>query len=258
MELNVNDILTDLLRVHLHDAKLGIVVRGIRQINPVWVAETVAKTLNRQLAVAIIGYDASSSTVKSDVFGDGENGPAIEIATSIETAVGWRNRTGEYAKRILVFVPGEVDKLGSLRGLDTLTTRDLTLHLIQWVSERLARNTPQRRFWQALSDIAATLPFSMLLDFTQAVSAQPDNVNAIPTELWRLGLLEDNALLNAETNVGERLERNRELIAGIGQLSDKSRKRMNQVLQRAAGDQAALGQGRCHQRIQRCRRVQRG
>ena len=88
-------------------------------------------------------------------------------------------------------MPGEVDKLGSLQSLDTLTTRDMTLHLIRWASENAARNAPQRRFWQALEDIAATLPFSMLLDFTRVVAAQPDNVNAIPTELWRLGLLED-------------------------------------------------------------------
>lgn len=237
MELNVNDILTHLLCVNLPDAKLGVVVRGIQQIDPVQIAEAVAETLNRELVVAIIGYDASPSTVEGGVSEDDKNRTAIKIATSIETAVDWRNHAGDYAGRIMVFVPGEVDKLGSLRGLDILTTRDLTLHLIQWVSDRIVRNAPQRRFWQALANIAATLPFSMLLDFTRAVSAQPDNVNAIPTELWRLGLLEDSVLLNAETDVGDRLERNRELIAGIGQLSDKSRKRMNQVLRRAVGDQ---------------------
>lgn len=236
MELSVTGILTSLLCNRMSDAKLGIVVRGIRQIDPVQIAETVAWTLNRQLAIAVIGYDFAFQTSDNDVSEDGQNGPSLEIATTIETAVTWRNQTSDYAGRILVFVPGEVDKLGSLHSLDILTTRDLTVHLLRWACERAARNAPQRRFWQALEAIAATLPFSMLLDFTRVVAAQPDNVNAIPTELWRLGLLEDSALLNADVDISERLERNRELITAIGQLSDKSRKRMNQVLQRATGE----------------------
>jgi len=76
----------------------------------------------------------------------------------------------------------------------------------------------------------------MLLDYVRAVTAQPDNLNAITTEIWRLGLLEDHALLNAEVDVAERLDRNRELITAIGQLSDKSRRRMNQVLQQAQNE----------------------
>lgn len=233
MELNVNSILTDLLCKRMVDSKLGIVVRGVREIDPIQVAETVARTLNRQLAVAVIGYGTAYQISGFDSDDSDENHPSLEIASTIEVAVTWRNQANSYAGRILVFVPGEVDKLGSLQSLDTLTIRDMTLHLIDWVSGHVARNAPQRRFWDALRNIVATLPFSMLLDFTQIVAAQPENLNAIPTELWRLGLLEDLALLNSNVDVNERLDRNRELITAIGQLSDKSRKRMNQVLQRA-------------------------
>lgn len=229
MQLSVDDILIHLLCNRLPEAKLGLVVRGIRELDPVRVAATVAETLDRRLAVAVVGYNAPD-------FDDTRNGEAIELATRIESAVDWRNRSGEYAGRILVFVPGEVDKLGSLRGLDTVETRDLALHVIRWIKDRPPHNGPQRRFWQGLENTAATVPFNMLLDFISAVRTQPENVNAIPNELWRLGLLEDPALLNADADVEARLERNRELIAAIGQLSDKSRKRMNQVLQRAAGE----------------------
>lgn len=233
MELNVNSILTDLLCKRMVDSKLGIVVRGVHEIDPIQVAETVARILSQQLAVAVIGYGTHYETSDFDAADSDENRPSLEIASTIEAAVTWRNQANRYAGRILVFVPGEVDKLGSLQSLDALTIRDMTLHLIDWGSGHAARNAPQRKFWDALRNIAATLPFSMLLDFTRTVAAQPENLNAIPTELWRLGLLEDVALLNANVDVNERLDRNRELITAIGQMSDKSRKRMNQVLQRA-------------------------
>lgn len=235
MELSADGILTDLLCNRMPESKLGVVVRGVRQIDPIRVAETIAWTLKQQLAVAVIGYGTPSQTRDSDPADRNESRPPLEIASTIEAAVTWRNQASSYAGRILVFVPGDVEKLGSLHSLDALTMRDMTLHLIDWACRSAARNAPQRKFWDALKDIAATLPFSMLLDFTRVVAAQPDNLNAIPTELWRLGLLEDSALLNADVNVTERLERNRELIIAIGQLSDKSRKRMNQVLQRSSG-----------------------
>lgn len=234
MELSANGILTDLVCNRMTDSKLGIVVRSVREIDPVQIAETVAWTLKRRLAVAVIDYGTPSQTRDNDPAGSDENRPFLEIASTIEAAVTWRNQASSYAGRILVFVPSEVDKLGSLHSLDTLTIRDMTLHLIDWACRSAARNAPQRKFWESLKDVAATLPFNMLLDFTREVAAQPDNLNAIPIELWRLGLLEDPALLNADVNVIERLERNRELITAIGQLSDKSRKRMNQVLQHAS------------------------
>lgn len=234
MELSVDGILTDLLYERMAHTKLGIVVRGVRQIAPLQISENVAWRMSRKLAVAIIGDSVSSQIPDSYPIDDNGNRSSLEIAFTIEAAVKWRNQTSDYAGRMLVFVPGEVAKLGSLHNLDTVTTRDMTLHLIRWAGEYIAQNAPQRQFWKALTDITTTLRFDMLLDFTRVVAAQPSNLSAIPNELWRLGLLEDHALLNSDTNVNERLERNRELITAIGQLSDKSRKRMNQVLQRAS------------------------
>lgn len=233
MELSVSGVLTDLLCSRMAQCKLGIVVRNIRQIDPLPIAETVAHALHRQLAVAVVGYDF---TVQSHgtLIESGAERPSLEIASTIEAAVSWRNQASQYEGRILVFVSGDVDKLGSLHSLDTITVRDMSLHVIGWAGTNVARNAPQRKFWNALEIVAPALPFAMLLDFTQAVAGQSDNLNAIPLEIWRLGLLEDPALLNADADVSERLEQNRELITAIGQLSDKSRKRMNQVLQRAS------------------------
>jgi len=233
MELSADGVLADLLYYRLADTKLGVVVRGVRNIAPDKIARSVAQRLDRDLATSIIGFDSYVQHTSNE---DDIESPPIEWSSTIEAAVNWRNQANQYAGRILVFVPGEVDKLGSLHSLDTVTMRDMTLHLIEWVGSNTPRNVPQRKFWEAMRENAAALPFSMLLDYVRAVIAQPDNLNAITTEIWRLGLLEDQALLNAEVDVAERLERNRELITAIGQLSDKSRRRMNQVLQQARSD----------------------
>lgn len=224
MELTLTGVLTDLLKSRLPTTKLGIVVRGIQDISPVQIAAALAEATQVPLAVAAVGYPI-------------DDAPDLEVATTIEAAVGWRNQASHYAGRILVFVPGEVDKLGSLASLDPLTTRDVALHLIQWAEQALGYTPPQQRFWAALRSQAATLPFRMLLEFTTAIAASRQAISAIPRELWRLGLLEDGMVLNISVNVEERLDRNRELITAIGQLSDKSRKRMNQVLRRARGQE---------------------
>src|SRR6266545_1058488 len=225
MDLTLDGVLTDLLSARLRDAKLGIVVRGIRDLRPVPVASRVATTLQRRLAVAVVGYPVELAS------------PDLELAETIEAAVGWRNQSSSYAGRILIFVPGDVDKLGSLHSLDEVTTRDLSLHLITWASRQPDLNVPQRRFWEGLRSIAATLPFPRLLDFVTVLRDASHDPDALPAELWRLGLLEDQALLDANANIVDRIERNRALILAIAQLSDRSRKRMNQVLQRATGPQ---------------------
>ncbi len=222
MELTLTGVLTDLLQTRLRSTKLGIVIRGIQDIRPVPIVVAIQATMEDPLAVAVVGYHIDFT-------------PELEIATTIEAAVGWRNQASDYAGRILVFVPGDVEKLGSLESFDKVTTRDVANHLIQWAERTLAHTPPQQRFWSDLQSQVATLPFRMLLDFTIAVAASTQNISVIPKELWRLGLLEDGTLLNMQVNVGERLDRNRALITQIGQLSDKSRKRMNSVLRRATG-----------------------
>jgi DNA segregation ATPase FtsK/SpoIIIE, S-DNA-T family len=227
MDLTLEGVLIDLLARRLSDAKVGIVIRGIRDLRPVSVAAHVAARLQTRLAVAVVGYPIEAAP------------PAIELADTIEAAVGWRNQSSVYAGRILVFVPGDVDKLGSLHSLDEVTTRDLSLHLITWVSQQPELNIPQRRFWEGLCLVAATLPFPRLLDYISVVRDMTPDPDALPAELWRLGLLEDQSLLDANVNVVERIERNRGLILAIAQLSDRSRKRMNQVLRHARGPQQA-------------------
>lgn len=226
MNLTLSSILSDHIARRLPTVKLGLIVRGIRDIEPVSIAEAVAQALGRPLAVTVVGYPVRLTTAD------------IELTTTIEDAVALRNLGDAYAQRLLVFVPGDVDKLGSLEMMDVVTSRDVASHLIAWASNNLASNPPQASYWRALAEMVETLPFNMLLDFTTAVQKQNHNVNAIPLNLWRLGLLEDETLLNAHVEVRSRLERNRHLVSAISQLSDRSRRTMTQALHRSAGSDA--------------------
>ncbi len=181
MELSANGVLTDLLYHRLANTKLGVVVRGVRNIAPDSIARSVALRLNRRLATSIVGYDTGTQQTNSEE--DDSGYPPIEWSFTVETAVTWRNQANQYAGRILVFVPGEVDKLGSLHSLDVVTMRDMTVHLIEWVGSNTSRNAPQRKFWEGMRENAATLPFSMVLDYVRAVIAQSENLNAITTEI---------------------------------------------------------------------------
>src|SRR5437016_1153532 len=104
MELTLAGVLIDLLQERLPKAKIGIVVRGVRKIDPVQIAAAIPTPDNGSLAVAVVGYE---TTVPGPDAG-------LEIATNIEAAVSWRNQTTVYAGRILVFVAGAVEKLASL------------------------------------------------------------------------------------------------------------------------------------------------
>lgn len=76
----------------------------------------------------------------------------------------------------------------------------------------------------------------MIEDFVEAAYRDKDNTQAIANNLWRLGLLCDEAILNTNKNIADRIRRNRELIEKMGQLSDQSRRRIGVVLTRAKNE----------------------
>jgi len=125
-----------------------------------------------------------------------------------------------------------------LADFDELTPRDLAQHLIEVAERQLTDNDPQTQFWTALQADTAALPLPMLEDFVRAVYARREDPTAIIDNLWQLGLLRDKAILDRGQNVTERLERNRELIEDMGQLSEQSRRRIGTVLAKAKGEEA--------------------
>lgn len=220
MQFNRNELAGAVIAEHLRNARIGVVVRGLTDIDVNRVAAYAADKLSRALHVAAVDYPLETKTSK------------LTLASEIEKAVLWRSMP-DLAGHIVVFVQGEKRRLHSLEDLDTVTTRHLAQRLLINASKELSGNQPQTKFWEALQEEAATFPLSKIEDFVKAVYADKKSVDAIPNNLWRIGLLRDGTILHASRDPKERLRRNRELIVEMSQLSEQSRKRMSSVLAKA-------------------------
>jgi hypothetical protein len=210
----------------LQAEKVGLIVRGLTGIDPGQIAALAAEQLNRPLYVACVGdYTITNGHL------------SVTLTQSIESAVAWRNQP-DLGGPILVFIQNDSRKSHSLAEFDELTARDLATHLLETAEQVLTDNEPQTQFWAALRQETANFPLSMLEDFVQAVSDQRASPAAIIDNLWRLGLLRDEAILDRGKSVSERVQRNRELIEKMGLLSEQNRRRIGSVLVRVRGEES--------------------
>lgn len=215
------EILVDVLNAKLNEAKVGVIVRGITEIDPVAAVTCLASKNGKKYYISAVGYGIEQQY---------EN-ETIAVSNMIEDAVRWRSEP-ELAGKVIAFVKNDSDKLHSLAEFDVATTRDLSLSLIDGrIAE--ASNAPTEKFWRALKDTSSYYSFDVLYEFVLAVCQCPDENEAIARNMWHLGLLCDYDILNTNIKPEERLSRNRELIIIIGQLSDESRKKISSALTRS-------------------------
>lgn len=222
MNLGRSSVLAEALADRLRLVRVGVVVRDIAGIDPVEVVEEVARISGKELYAAIVGLDEPRSV------------RGVTVANNIESAVMWRN-SPDKAGSIVVFVQGEVPKLHSLGDFDVFSSRDLSRFLITKAMEEIPENLPRRNFWEAIRDSCQFFPLEFLEGFVAAVDEEAENPDAISSNLWRLGLLRDDDILAKGRDPKERLERNRQLIFEMGQLSEQSRRRIGLVLSRSTG-----------------------
>ena len=221
------DILIELLAKRMDKVRLGILIRGISDIDPLKVAIALSALTKKGLYVAAVGYGE---------FGEGEK-LSITYSDKIEKAVFWRSNP-DFAGNILTFVGSDSEKLHSLSEFDVISTRDLSSFLIEQCSKE-ETNVPTICFWQALHRTASYHSFDAIYEFVSSVTEAKNN-NAIPQNMWRLGLLCDYDILSTNIKAVDRLNKNRELITAIGQLSEESRKKLSRSLAHAKKDEKAI------------------
>ncbi|MCC3372226.1 FtsK/SpoIIIE domain-containing protein [Cohnella sp. REN36] len=218
------ELLIELLINRLSETKVGILVKGINDIVPNAISVAVAAALNKKLFISAVGYENIREIEVND----------LVVATKIEKAVMWRSEPDK-AGAIITFVRTDSDKLHSLAEFDIVSTRDLSKHLLESCM-RQETNTPTINFWRALLDTSSYYSYETLYDFVEAVSAESDLNAAIPKNMWILGLLCDYDILSTSIKPADRLQRNRELIVAIGQMSEESRKKLSRSLVKATKD----------------------
>lgn len=222
--MDKQSLVIGLLIEKMADSKVGILAKGISDIQPAEIAVELSSQRKSHVYVAAVGYDISADVEEAD----------YTLTPSIEKAVLWRS-VPEYAGNIVVFVKTDTDKLHSLAEFDVVSLKDVSKYLLeQQISNE--SNTPTQNFWRALQQTSDYYSFEAIMEFVQAVTNEGAAAEAIPNNMWRLNLLCDTDILGTKYKSDERLTRNRELIFAIGQLSEDSRKKLSRSLARTKGD----------------------
>lgn len=222
--INKEQLLVELLKDHLPELRVGVIVKGINQINPEAITAALTANSQKHLYSAAVGY----------IGVEPKETESYTLSDSIEKAVLWRS-IPDYAGSIIVFVSNDTDKLHSLAEFDTVSTRDLSRYLIEQ-QLKCDSNTPTHHFWNALSKASDYFSFDVICDFVSAVTAADKQTDAIPANMWRLNLLSDPDILSNKNKPEERLRLNRELIIAIGQLNEESRRKLSHSLARTTGE----------------------
>lgn len=216
--LNKQTLITELLLDKLSEAKVGILAKGIGEIDPEAVAAELSRKRDSHIYVAAVGYGFLHEKEERN----------YTITPAIEKAVLWRS-IPEYAGSIVVFVKNDTDKLHSLAEFESLSLKDASKYLLE-LQIKGDNNTPTQNFWRALQQTSDYYSFDAILEFVNAVLSEKTVVEAIPANMWRLNLLCDADILSTKSKPEERLTSNRELILAIGQLSEESRKKLSRSL----------------------------
>ena len=222
--MDKQSLVIGLLIEKMADSKVGILAKGISDIQPAEIAVELSSQRKSHVYVAAVGYGISVDVKEAD----------YTLTPSIEKAVQWRS-VPEYAGNIVVFVKTDTDKLHSLAEFDVVSVKDVSKYLLeQQISNE--SNIPTQNFWRALQQTSDYYSFEAIIEFVQAVKSEGTAAEAIPNNMWRLNLLCDADILGTKYKSDDRLTRNRELIFAIGQLSEDSRKKLSRSLARTKGD----------------------
>ena len=222
--IDKQELVVQLLSERLANTKVGIIIKEIDGVFPEKIAQRLSEDSEEHLYMAAVGYDDIS---EKEVKG-------FTITSHVEKAVCWRS-IPDHAGSIIVFIKNDTDKLHSLAEFETLSSRDLTRFLIE-LQIKSESNTPTLNFWKALQQTSDFYSYDIISEFVESVTACDKVSDAIPLNMWRLNLLRDTDILGTKNKPEERLEKNRELIFAIGQLSEDSRKKLSRSLVRTKGD----------------------
>lgn len=160
----------------------------------------------------------------------------VEVTTDPLVANQWRNDARARAGvRSITVVLGPAPKLNSLRtALHTVGVKDVRDEVARLAYAWL--ETPQRRnFWRALADRSRDVPTTSLLEYAAGLAALARRTAALldaePASVYRLGLLQSEALTNSKGVVQARkaLLGNLKFVGSLENLSDKHRARLIDV-----------------------------
>lgn len=219
--MDKNNLLKNVLEEQLASCKLGIIIKYVRNIDPLQVLSSITNA--DHLYASIVGYDGVSAS-ETDTY---------TVSVKIEDAVLWRSDPNKSGK-ILVFINDEVVKLHSLAEFDVLSNRDLMTYLIDFYSKKTTISEPVKKLLEYFRKNASHFNYE---DIDKFLSQSDKNWSICGDNLWVLHRLCDHEILSKKDKIGERLDDNRDIIDILGILQDSDRQSIYRTLSRYKDDE---------------------
>lgn len=219
MKLTKNDLISSFLEEDISNGKtkIGYLLKGISNISPIEISEQIQKRTEKKVFLISVGY--------SETVTDNDN---IIYYEQIEKAVELRS-IRDLSGIILTFVREDVDKLHSLAEFEKVTSKMLKEFLLLKEIEK-STNVPVRNFWIAINKRNDLFSLDSIINFIAVLSSDESK---IPQNMWILNLLNDEGILSTNNSALDRIEKNRQYIEKISQLTAESRKRISLSIKRA-------------------------
>lgn len=215
---SIEELLVELIQLRLSESKNGLIIKVGEIIDLNKLLDYWMKIENRKLHVSIIG---KTIEIKHESH--------FDFCFEIEKTVEWRS-IPEYAGLIVVFLFRESDKLHSLAEFDSISTRDLSRHLLNKL-EKMSVNIPIREYWRALNENISSFSFKSVYEYVNSLDFTESKLQeSIISNMWILNLLKDESILDSSTSTLSRIIKNQEMRMQISSLSSESQNRLSRTI----------------------------
>lgn len=215
--------------------QLGVMIESPPAFNPSTLVDSLYAESEYTIGLVFAGIDEA----EIDALQTQSAETNIRVTDEISTAISWRNENetefewdGETVpERIVVFVRGDPPKINSLHRLTSLPNGRYRESIGKLMGNRpeFENNKPSEALWQSIgTELDVTLSLQDISRY--AVSTLKDSkqasIDALGSELDKLGLFVDANLLSDPLEITDRLEANVNLRNRTIHMTNRDRKRL--------------------------------
>jgi hypothetical protein len=212
---------------------LGVFVEHMPALDPAAFLAQLGRKVERQVRVAVLGLSKPP----------GKAPPKIELTTDPTEANQWRNDlAAREGTPFVTLVLGSAPKLNSLRSaVPLLGPEDLRAEAVKRAMALLP-NPERDAFWKAVGKRPDLFALDSILALLSELSGkgrtQAVLMEVEPTEVWRLGLLQDESLFSSKGPRGASaaIRRSLDLVDRLRSLGRRDRANIVSVIEKGANE----------------------
>ncbi len=235
----ISSALADLVAEECDEKKLGVHVEITSELDPEWFLSRLDDLTEYTTGVILAGVTGPSiSELQSEA-----EGTQIRVTDDVSHGVAWRNNEqtefdwdGEISpERIVALIRGDPAKFGSLEKLSPVSGGQIRSK----IAERMRQippfdsNVPGQRVWEAIEGpLGAQFDIHSVATYADSVTdgSGQTAIEKLGMELDELRLLPDEHLLDDPSEIGERLQSNRDLVSRVTNMSGTDERRLSRSI----------------------------